>query len=206
MPEGLRTPEGEAVQGAVVDVDAGAGDFARLQAAAADDASGAATIAAPPDRAERAPEERTPARRGRPPKAQREKAPKKTTSKAAPVKDDYTEEITKAVSTTWMVAASIGPAQPYALVLHNSADALVSALNEGAKQNETIRRFVTTSGEASWQIQLAAVAMQMGMQAYQMMGDKELREKAAEATKKQLAELVKVATPEETPDAAGTTD
>lgn len=149
-----------------------------------------ADIPAPPDRKDE-PEKPAPKRRGRPPKAQAAPEAKAKPAKAAkPPKDDYTPEIQAVVSSAWFVAASIPQTQAYALVLSNSSDALVAALNEGAKKNDTIRRFVDGGGESMWAVQLAAVAAQMGLQAYQLSKSPEMRKAAAEATKSQLSEMI----------------
>lgn len=192
MAEGLVLPDGSA-PGAPVDAEAGQADFSRMMVAQSDAANGtvpAPDIPSPPDRAPREDADRPKARRGRPPKdrrAAKPAAPKPTVS----VKDDYTTDVQALVGSVWTVAASIPATQPYALVLSNNADALTSALAAGAKSNEFIRRFVSGGGQVGWQLQLAAVGLNMGMTAYQIMGDKDLREQAREATKAQLKAAMK---------------
>ena len=85
----------------------------------------------------------------------------------------------------WTVTASLPPTQPYALVVETNADALAGALAEGAKHNATIRAFVS-SGESSWLLGLAGVGLTMGMQAFQIMKDPELRGQCAATTREHL--------------------
>lgn len=121
-------------------------------------------------------------RRGRPPKEEKSR----TTDKAAePVKDDYTADAQSSVATLWTVAASIPVTQAYALVIEGNSDTLVSALAEGAKHNATIRKFVSSGGN-TWALQLASVTATMGIQAYQLMRDPELRKEAAATTREHL--------------------
>jgi hypothetical protein len=190
----LQTADGEPVD--VSSVEQGEREFA---AAFATPPAGDLP-APPPDHKKDMATER-PARRGRPPKSARGDAKAPKPAVVVPVKADYSEDATKLVGTIWTVAASIPPTQAYALVVHNASDALASALAEGAKVNPAIRRFVAGGGNAGWQLQLGAVAMQMGMQALQLSKDKELRAQAAETTRAQFKEAMKVAgleTPEET--------
>lgn len=150
-------------------------------------------------RADPAAEDAPKPRRGRPPKEEKSRT---TTAAAAPVKDDYTADAQSAVGTLWSVAAAVPFTQPYALVIEGNADALVSALAEGAKHNATIRRWVDT-GKNTWMLQLASVGMSMGMQALQLARDPEMRAKAAAKTRENLkAQLVSQGIQVEEPAAA----
>jgi hypothetical protein len=158
-------------------------------------------IPAPPSHNKPEPPEYQPkhtARRGRPPKAAE---PKPATTKAAPVKADYTSQAQALVGSVWTVAASVPPTQAFAFVLNNNADALASALAAGAKSNEAIRNFVDGGGDAGWKLQLAAVTVSMGMQTMSLMKDQDLRAQAAEHTRAQLSEAMKAhgIVPEEAP-------
>lgn len=144
---------------------------------------------APPKRQE-APAAEKP-KRGRP----RTEDKSRTTAKADPVKDDYTEDAQNFVGAVWTVAASIPYTQPYALVLESNSDALVGALAEGAKQNSTVRAFVS-SGKGSWMLTLAGVGLNMGMQAYQIACDPELQEKARAVTVEHLKAAIGAKNPE----------
>jgi hypothetical protein len=146
---------------------------------------------APPKREEKPAGEAAPKpRRTRTPKAEKSR----TTSKpAAPVKDSYAEELTTIVSTAWLVSASVPVTQPYALVLHSNSDALVAALDQAAKSNDTIRRYVAGGAQASWQLSLAGVVANMGMQAWSLYKNPEARALAAEATRGHLQEFVQQA-------------
>jgi hypothetical protein len=75
-------------------------------------------------------------------------------------------------------------------VIDANADELVSALAEGAKHNSTVRSFVSSGGN-TWMLQLANVGISMGVQAFQLAKDKELRAEAAKVTKKKLREALK---------------
>jgi hypothetical protein len=181
MAEGLQTPDGAAVD--VSPVDQAQKDFA-----AAMNAPATGEVAAPPDHGKDMPAER-PARRGRPARPKSDtKAPK--TVKAVPVKADYTSDAQALVGTVWTVTAAIPPTQAYAYVINQNADGLAAALAEGAKQSESLRKWVAGGGNAGWQLQLAAVGINMGMGAMQMMRDPELRKQAAEATRVQLRAMM----------------
>lgn len=137
---------------------------------------------APPKRQPKTAGEDTPraARRTRQPKED-----KARTAPAVPVKDDYTEDAQDLVGSVWTVAASIQYTQPYALVIESNSDALVGALADGAKQNATVRAFVS-SGKSSWMLTLASVSLNMGMQAWQIAKDPELQERARAITVEHL--------------------
>lgn len=172
-------PSLETADGKPVDVTAEADAInAKFDAAMNDD--GPAEQAPPKRQPKPKAEADTPApRRGRPPKDE------KARTTAAPVKDDYTQDAQGLVGAVWTVAASIPVSQPYALVVESNADALVSALAEGAKHSGTIRAFVN-SGQSSWILGLASVGLSMGMQTWQLMKDPELREQAAATTREHL--------------------
>lgn len=157
---------------------------ARFQAAMDGDSGPAEQ--APPKRTPRAPAEDSKPRTRTAAKAEKSRTADKS---AAPVKDDYTGDAQNFVGGIWTVMASVSVTQPYALVVENSSDALVSSLAEGAKHNATIRSWVS-AGESSWMLGLAAVTVGMGMQAYQLMKDPELRKQAAEVTREHLREAM----------------
>jgi len=137
----------------------------------------------------------TPAKVERTPKPERArtrrqpKDEKPRTKPEPPVKTDYTEDAQQLVGGLWTVAAAVPMTQPYALVVDANSDALVSALAAGAKQNSTLRRFVA-SGENTWMLQLASVGMSMGMQAFQIARDPQLRAGAAETTRAKLRQML----------------
>jgi hypothetical protein len=141
------------------------------------------------------PQRRAAASEAEKPKRRYTRKPKEEKSRtvdAAPkvdVKTDYTADAQQVVGGVWTVAASISVTQPYALILETNADALVSALAEGAKHNASIRAFVST-GESSWMLGLASVTIGMGLQAWQMMKDPELRAQAAAVTREHLKEAI----------------
>jgi hypothetical protein len=178
MPEGLATPDGKAVEVAIdppVDVP----PPPRMTDA---------------DKAEVAARSAETKRRGRPPKSDRARveAPKPA-SEELPQKD-YTEALDGALTGVWLATAGLPFTTPYAAVLNANKAGLVGALNAGANQNAKVRANVerfTGGGAGLWQLQLAVVGAQMGMQTMQLMKDKELREQAAAATRKQLHEWLK---------------
>lgn len=178
MPN-LKTPDGAPV---AVDEDAVNAKFDRAMNDDVPDTD------APPKRAPKPPadEDKPRTRRTRQPKA--EKA--RTTKQAPPVKDSYAEELTTVVSTAWLVSASIPVTQPYAAVLHANSDALVAALDQAAKSNDTIRRYVASGAQASWQLSLAGVVANMGLQAWSIWKDPNARAQAAETTRNQLQAFV----------------
>jgi hypothetical protein len=177
----LETPDGRPVDVTPIDPDEVNRKFtAAMHDSGADDQ-------APPRREQRPAAEDAPKpRRGRPP---REDKPRATDKPSTPVKDDYTGDAQNFVGGLWTVMASVSVTQPYALIVENSSDGLVSSLAEGAKHNATIRAFVS-SGESSWMLGLASVSIGMGMQAYQLMKDPQLRADAAEVTRKHLREAM----------------
>lgn len=187
--EGLVTPDGQAV-----DVESVKADADRTFAAAMAAPAGTDEIPAPPKRTDDP--DKAKSRRGRPPKDVRARTrdaqpgeARKDSKAAQPLKDDYTSDAQALVGGIWTVAASVPLTQPYAAVLAGSSDALAAALAAGAKQSETIRRLVS-GGSGTWQLQLAAVGMSMGMQCLQIARDPELREKARESTRQQLREAL----------------
>lgn len=179
MPE-LTTTDGKPVD--VTELDPAAIN-AKFGAAMNDD--GPDEQAPPPRRARPAAEaaaaEAPAKRRGRPPKEDRAR----TVAQAPAVKDDYTDDARDLVGSVWTVAASIPYTQPYALVIEGNSDGLALALAEGAKHNTTIRSWVS-AGQSSWMLALGSVGLTMGLQAYQLMRDPGMREKAAEATRASL--------------------
>ena len=190
----LETADGKPVDVTPVDAEA---VNARFDAAMNDDGP---DEQAPPKRTPRTvaePEQAKP-RRGRPPKDEKARTADKP---AAEVKDDYTEDAQHLVGAVWTVTATIPFTQPYALVIEGNSDALSSALAEGAKHNTTIRAWVS-SGQSSWMLGLASVGLTMGMQAFQLMKDPELRKEAAETTRAHLKAAL-VAKGIEVPEPAG---
>jgi hypothetical protein len=180
MPEGLQTTEGTPLE-----VQAAEAAFAQTMAAAPPTGD---LPAPPPDHGKDVPKDRP--KRGRPPRASREAAKGAPKSVSAPAKADYTPEAQALVGTVWTVAAALPPTQAYAYVINQNADALAAALAEGAKQSDSLRKWVAGGGNAGWQLQLAAVGINMGMGAMQMMRDPELRAQAAEATRVQLRAML----------------
>ena len=180
MPE-LKTADGKPVLAPPLDEDAVNRAFSQSinEDAPAEDK-------APPKRADKAAEDKPRQARRRTTKA--EKA--RTTAQPAEVKDDYHDDARALITTAWTVAASLGPTQPYAFALSQSADPLIDALADGAKHNDFIRRMVSGGGGNAWQLKLAAAGMQFGMTALSIMRDPELKRGAAEATRAQLKEVM----------------
>lgn len=187
MAEGLLLPDGKPVPAAppasAADVDR---QFAEAMAAPPDE------VPAPPKREIiPEPEEKPkPRRRGRPPKSERTRV---TKTPEPPSDKDYTEDVTGIVTGAWLTLASIGKTQPYAAVIANHQDGLVTALSAGAKNNATIRGYIekmSSGGGGLWAVQLALVAAQMAMEASQIAKNPELKAQAAEMTKQQLAEVL----------------
>jgi len=175
----LETPDGKPVAVTPVDAEAVNAQFDRAMNDDGPDTQ------APPKRQPRGdspPDGAAKPRRGRPPKEEKARA---TGKPAAPVKDDYTADAQQAVGKVWAVMACLPPTQAYALVVEGNSDALAAALAEGAKHNETVRRFVAQGGN-SWMLQLAGVGLTMGMQTYQLMRDPQLRREAAATTREHL--------------------
>lgn len=198
MPE-LETPEGKRVDTAPLDHAAINAKFGAAMNDTGPDEQ------APPPRQPRAaapPAEAPAKRRGRPPKEERARTIAQ--APAAVIKDDYTEDAANLVGSVWTVAATIPYTQPYALVIDGNSDALTASLAEGAKHNATIRGWVA-AGQSSWMLGLASVGLTMGMQAYSIARDPEMRAQAAEATRdslrKRLAEKG-IVIPEAAPDGA----
>jgi hypothetical protein len=82
--------------------------------------------------------------------------------------------------------AAIPFTTPYAAVVDANTDALVPALNAGCQQNPRVRAAVErwSSGAGGvWALQLAAVGVNMSVQAVQLMRDPALREQATAATR-----------------------
>ena len=172
-------PTLETTDGKPVEIDA---DEVNAKFRAAMDGDAGPAEQAPPKRQPRPPAEDAKPRTRTAPKAEKSRTADKA---AAPVKDDYTEDAQNFVGAVWTVAASIPVTQPYALVVENGSDALVKSLAEGAKHNATVRAFVS-SGESSWILGLASVGIGMGLQAFQLMRDPELRAQAAAVTREHL--------------------
>lgn len=180
--EGLQTPDGKPL-----DLEAANRDFAKAMSVPPPD-----DLPAPPKRSETAGRAaaQKPESNSKP-----KQAAKPRTKPAAPVKADYTDDVKSVVTTTWAITAGVPLAhtQAFAFVLSTNADALTSALAEGCKHSESMRQMFTSTSEHTWKVQLAAVAAQMGMQTLQVMRDPELRDKAAEQTRAQLAQLIESA-------------
>jgi hypothetical protein len=182
MAEGLQTPGG-----APVDLDGAAQDFARAMAAPVTD------VPAPPkmtdeQKADIEAKKAEPKRRGRPPKAERARIEAKATPEVLTPKD-YSEALDGALTGVWVATAGLPFTTPYAAVIAANKAGLVGALNAGANQNAKVRMYVekyTGGGGGLWQMQLAVVGAQMGMQTLQLMKDKELRDQAAASTRAQL--------------------
>lgn len=179
----LETPDGRPVDVTRVDPDEVNRQF---QAVMNDDGT---DEHAPPRRQPAPPEQGAKPKRARADRSRTTGKPGEPAKPAQPVKDDYTEDAGKFVGGIWVVAASIPLTQPYAVVIDSNSDPLVKSLAEGAKHNETIRAFVT-SGESSWILGLASITMTMGMQAFAIMRDPQLRAECAEATRKSLKEAM----------------
>jgi hypothetical protein len=184
MPEGLQDVSGKPLD--LTPAEQTERDFASAMSAPVVEPT---SITPPPDHGKTMPAERP--KRGRPPKAKDGAKPQAKVAEV--IKDSYTDDAAKLVGSIWAVAASVPPTQAYALVLHNAADGLAAALAEGAKVNPTIRRAVAGGGNVGWQLQLAGVAVTMGMQAMQLMKDPALRAQCAEQTRAQLKEAMTVA-------------
>jgi hypothetical protein len=183
MPEGLQTPDG-----AAVDLEAAEREFAKSMS------QPVADVPAPPkmtdeQKAEVAAKKSEPKRRGRPPKADRARV-EATKPAAEPLTPkDYSEALDGALTGVWVATAGLPWTTPYAAVLAANKGALVGALNSGANANAKVRTYVekyTGGGGGLWQLQLAVVGAQMGMQTMQLMKDPALRQQAEESTRAQL--------------------
>lgn len=185
----LTTPNGASMEPAAVSPDTTG--FAQLQDRMRSEATGEATaeVPAPPKRDETT----APAA----PKRTRARKESQARTTSEPPKDgpkaevDYGPAAQALIGNVWLGAAMIPVTQPYAAVLSASSDGVAGALAEGAKHNETIRGWLTSGTESTWKLQLAGVAVTMGMQCWQIARDPELRDQAREVTRAQLAEALR---------------
>lgn len=197
MAEELVTPEGESLHAAPVDVSDSGTSFARMMDHASGVADDTPDVPAPPRRSASADKEvaqeteKRVAKRGRPPKSAR------TTTSAPPSKKDdkklepkdFTGSLHAIGDTIWISASQLPVAAPYAALLHGAQPALVSALNQGAQSNVTLRKYLDSAEEGSsnmWMVSLAAIAVQVGMQGMALARDAELRKQVTEANKAQV--------------------
>jgi hypothetical protein len=178
MPEGLVTPDGKPLN-----VDPVA-------------ESAKPDVPAPPrmtpeDKAAVEKAKAEPKRRGRPPKNDRARVETPPAPSEPLPPKDYTEALDGALTGVWVATAGLPFTTPYAAVTTANKAALVGALNAGANQNPKVRAAVekyTGGGGGLWQMQLAVIGAQMGMQTMQLMKDPELRKQASESTRTQLHE------------------
>lgn len=136
----------------------------------------------PPPRLEDKPVPPAPKRpRGRPRKDPDDKArvsEKSAAAAAAKSTADYTEACAGLTTLGWAALAATPYTSAYATVVEANADPLVAALNAGCQNNDTIRQTVerwSSGGGGVWALQLAAVATNMGVQAFQLLKDPVLR-------------------------------
>lgn len=188
MELSLTTADGSALTPTPVDPDTTG--FSALQDRMRSTATGetsAEAPAAPPKRAEADPDK---PKRGRPRKSPADKSRTTTTAQTAPAEPaadaDYTKGAQALVGNVWLGLAMLPPTQPCAAVLSAGSDNLAAALAEGAKHNESIRKWVSGGTDSMWKLQLAGAVVGMGVQCVQVMRDPELREKARAATQAEL--------------------
>jgi hypothetical protein len=180
MAEGLTTADGKPV-----DLQAAQTQFAKAMAAPPPDPD----IPAPPKReVPQLPAEGDQDHQADKPKPKPKPKPRVKT--AAPPKADYSDDAKTFVSGAWMLTAAIPVTSPFAVVISGNAAELVPALAEGAKHDETIRNFLSGTGENLWKVQLGMCAVKMGMQSLAIARDPELRKQAEEQTKRELAEAM----------------
>lgn len=132
--------------------------------------------------------------RGRPPK----NADKARTEAAPPAVQhsdkDYTEECSGLVTLAWATVAAVPYTTPYAAVIEANEGQLVSALNNGARNNAAIRsriEAISSGGGGLWAVQLAAVSVNMTMQGLQILRDPELRGEARAATEAKFRKFLR---------------
>lgn len=197
MAEGLLLPDGSA-PAAVVDVENGEADFARMMAGASEGVSGPAENepAAPPKREPREPSQ---PKRGRPTKDVRARTrdAKATDTKAGkaaalPPKD-FRADLNAVGDGLWIAASSIPVAAPYAALVHLHQPSLVDAINQGAQVNPGVRNAVEklTSGTGSaWALQLALVGANIAMQGWAIAKDPQLRQQLVESNAAQIQQYM----------------
>jgi hypothetical protein len=189
MAEGLQTPDGQPVN-----LEASEQDFARAMSAPVADVPAPPRMT-PEAKAEVEKAKAEPRRRGRPPKADRARVETPPAPSEPLPPKDYTEALDGALTGVWVATAGLPFTTPYAAVIAANKAALVGALNAGANQNPKVRAAVekyTGGGGGLWQMQLAVIGAQMGMQTMQLMRDPELRKQASESTRAQLHQWLKV--------------
>ena len=130
-------------------------------------------------------------RRGRPPKDARARTTnvdpkdvKKTKDAAKLTPKDFTGDLAAVTDGLWLAGSQIPVAAPYAAVIKANQAGLVSALNQAANQNATVRNYVekiSGGGNGSWMMSLGMVGVSMAMQGMQMARDPELRKQVVEA-------------------------
>ena len=141
------------------------------------------------------------AARRRPPRDQRAR----TTTAAADPRDakkakeaakltpkDFSADLAAITDAVWLGASQLPVAAPYAAILKGNQAGLVSALNQAANQNATVRNYVekiSGGGNGSWMMSLGMVGVSMAMQGMQMAKDPELRRQVVEANAQAVAEL-----------------
>src|SRR5215469_16190602 len=132
----------------------------------------------------------------------------RTTNAAKPAEPakadvDYSAGAIALVQNVWLGTALIPVTQPYAAVLAGQSDGLATALAEGAKHNETIRGWVSSDNAGMWKLQLAGIAVSMGMTCLQVARDPELRAELRAVTQTQLRVTLKaqgIEIPDKTPE------
>jgi hypothetical protein len=130
-------------------------------------------------------------RRGRPPKDQRARTTnvdpkdvKKAREAAKLEPKDFTGDLAAITDAVWLAGSQIAPVSPYAAILKANQAGLVSALNQAANQNGTVRNYVeklSGGGNGSWMMSLSMVGVSMAMQSMQMARDPELRQQIVTA-------------------------
>lgn len=185
MPS-LVTADGAPVDPPAVDTAEVNREFSR--AMASDDPGG---VQGPP-RHEEKPAEQPKRRPGRPRKGPEDKprvTDKPIDGPAVKVDKDFTDECAGLSTLAWATLAAVPPTSPYALVIEANQEQLVTALNAGCQQNAKIRASVErwSSGSGGvYALQLAAVGVNMGVQALQLLKDPALRAEAKAHTQEKL--------------------
>jgi hypothetical protein len=194
----LSTPEGDAVEVVPVDmpedVKASADAFHRAQA----NEPLAGEKMQPPKRKPRpvkpTEDDKSEApRRGRPRNDDKPRTTDKAPAEKLPPKD-LTQELNAIADGAWLSVAFIPVIGPYSAIVHNAQPQLVAALNAGAQVNPGLRSGIekaAAGGGNLWMVQLAGIAVQIGMQAMQLMKDSEYRALVDQSNKAEAIEYAK---------------
>jgi hypothetical protein len=202
MAEGLSLPDGTVPAATAVDIENSDADFSRMMAQAAENVSGPAENepAAPPNRVvDTTDPGYTPnpgPKRGRPTRETRARTREakpgdaKPGAKAAELKPkDFRSDLTAIGDGLWLGLSSIPVTAPYAALVHMHQAGLVDAINQGAQVNPSVRNAVekmTPGTGSAWALQLGIIGVNIGMQAWSLAKDPELRRQVMDANSQQV--------------------